>query len=169
MVRKIKDNSVSIGSDHRGVALKNYVYDYMVPNTDEEPTKFNISVMQDVGVYDSKKAIDYPDIVAKVAEDLEYQSHGILICGSGHGVTMAANRYPHIRAANCRTTKDVKLARKHNNINVLCMGADFVSKDEAWKMIRAFFTTEFEGGRHTKRINKLKTLNTTIDIEWKNI
>lgn len=169
MAKKIEDRSVSIGSDHRGLELKNYVYNYMVPNTDEEVTKFNISVIQDVGAYDTK-SVDYPDIVKEVASDLEFQSHGILICGSGFGVTIAANRYSHIRAANCRTVKDVEMARKHNNINVLCMGADFVTKDIAWQLIQAFFNTKFEGGRHAKRLDKLKSVNTSdISEQWKTI
>lgn len=170
MARKIEQNSVSIGSDHRGVNLKDYVYKFMVPDTDEEITKFNICVIQDVGAYDKKKSVDYPDIVKEVANDLEYQSHGILICGSGFGVTIAANRYPHIRAANCRTVEDVVMARKHNNINVLCMGADFVTEDMAWQLVQAFFTTKFEGGRHAKRLDKLKSVNTSdISEQWKTI
>ena len=169
MARKIEENSVSIGSDHRGINLKDYVYKFMVPNTDEEVTKFNISVIQDVGAYD-KKSVDYPDIVKEVAGDLQFQSHGILICGSGFGVTIAANRYPHIRAANCRTVKDVVMARKHNNINVLCMGADFVTRDVAWQLVQAFFTTKFEGGRHAKRLYRLKSVNTSdISEQWKTI
>ena len=148
------DNSLAIGSDHRGIKLKQYIYDYVFPNTDEEPTKFNISVMEDVGAYD-EKSVDYPDIVKQVAHYLEFQTHGILICGSGHGVTMAANRYPHIRAANCRTVKDVEMARKHNNINCLCLGADYVKLKDVNTMVMTFFTTKFEGGRHAKRIGKL--------------
>lgn len=149
------DYSCCIGSDHRGVKLKSFIYDYLVPNTDEEPTKFGISVMIDAGPYDDKKSVDYPDIVHEVAHNLEYQDRGILICGSGHGVTMAANRYKHIRAANCRTVKDVEMARKHNDINVLCIGADYVSWGDIYKMVTAFFNTKFEGGRHEKRIGKL--------------
>ena len=154
MARKIKDRSVSLGSDHRGVQLKNIIHAYMFPDTDEEPTKFNISVLHDVSTYDTK-SVDYPDIVKLVADEMEFCSHGILVCGSGHGVTMAANRYKHIRAANCRTVKDVQMARKHNDMNVMCLGSDFVDSKEVWKMVRAFFMTEFEGGRHNKRIKKL--------------
>jgi ribose 5-phosphate isomerase B len=150
----IKTNSVALGSDHRGVKLKNYIYNYLVPDTDEEPTKFNISVIEDVGAYD-EKSVDYPDIVHEVANYLEFQSHGILICGSGHGVTMAANRYKHVRAANCRTVKDVEMARKHNNINCLCLGADYVKQKDVWKMVQTFFNTKFEGGRHLTRLKKI--------------
>ena len=148
-----KTNGVSIGSDHRGLKVKNMIYDYLVPGTDEEATKFNISVIQDHGCYDNKP-VDYPDIAKLVATDLEFQSHGILVCGSGHGMAIAANRYPHVRAANCRTLKDVKMGRKHNDMNCLCLGSDFVENDIP-AMIMAFFLTKFEGGRHKTRIGKL--------------
>lgn len=153
----MEDVSLAIGSDHRGIKLKNYIYDYVAPNTDEDPTKFNISVLIDVGAYDDK-SVDYPDIVSEVANNMEHQTHGILVCGSGFGVTIAANRYPHIRAANCRTVKDVVMARKHNNINVLCLGADFVKVTDAKDIVKAFFNTKFEGGRHEKRLGKLRNV-----------
>ncbi len=149
------DYSFCIGSDHRGVRLKSFIYDYLVPMTDEEPVKFGISVVIDEGPYDDKKSVDYPDIVNKVVNNLEYQDRGILICGSGHGVTMAANRHKHIRAANCRNVKDVVMARKHNDANVLCLGADYVNWGDVYEMVTAFFVTKFEGGRHKKRVGKL--------------
>lgn len=148
-----KNLGMSIGSDHRGRRVKNMIYDYLVPNTDEEPTKFGICVIQDHGAYDSK-SIDYPDIAKKVAQDLEFQDLGILVCGSGHGMAMMANRYSHVRAANCRTVKDVEMGRKHNDMNCLCLGSDFVEKD-IQAMVMAFILTKFEGGRHKKRIGKL--------------
>ena len=82
-------------------------------------------------------------------------THGILICGSGFGVSTAANRYKHIRATPCRTSKDVEMARRHGDINVLCLGADFTTKRQAGKLVNTFFTTRFEGGRHKRRIQKL--------------
>jgi ribose 5-phosphate isomerase B len=153
----MQDVSLSMGSDHRGVKLKNFIYQYVAPNKEEEVTLFNISVLADVGAYDDKP-VDYPDIVHEVANNLEYQSHGIIICGSGFGVTIAANRYPHIRAANCRNIREVQMAREHNDINVLCLGSDFVKITDVKDMIKAFFTTEFEGGRHEKRIGKLRNV-----------
>ena len=78
-----------------------------------------------------------------------------LICGSGFGMSIAANRHKHIRTAVCRSVKEVKIARQHNNINVLCIGADFTSFWRAKGLIRAFFLTDFEGGRHKKRLQKL--------------
>ena len=153
----MQDISLSIGSDHRGIKLKDWIYNYVAPNTDEEPTKFGIGVLIDVGAYNDK-SVDYPDIVKELASNLEFQTHGILVCGSGFGVTIAANRYPHIRAANCRTVKDAHMARKHNDINVLCLGADFIKQQDVWEIVRAFFTTKFEGGRHTKRLGKLRNV-----------
>ena len=153
----MEDVSLSIGSDHRGIKLKNYIYDYVAPNTDEEPTKFNISVLIDVGAYDDK-SVDYPDIVSEVANNMEHQTHGILVCGSGFGVAIAANRYPHIRAVTVRTPKEAEMARLHNDANVLCLGADFTSTKDALKIVDKFLTTKFEGGRHKDRVSKLTSM-----------
>ena len=110
----------------------------------------------DVGAY-SKEPVDYPDIVklanAKVLEDKN--NVGIYICGSGIGVSLAANRNPKIRAALCSNENMAMLARKHNDANVLCIGANFTKKKKAIKMIKLFLTTAFEGGRHARRLKKI--------------
>ena len=151
----MKTNELLLASDHRGMELKDKINDWICPLDEEEGTKLNIAVMHDIGVYSDKKKVDYPDIANKFADEMSITSHGVIVCGSGFGVNIAVNRHKHIRAATCRTVKEVEMARKHNNINVLCLGADFTSPVQAFKMIRAFFLTKFEGGRHLTRIKKL--------------
>ena len=145
------------GSDHRGLELKEYLSEYVCPTKIDKDGKFNIATMYDVGTYTNKKC-NYPDIVKKFHNHFDIYTHGILICGSGFGVCMAANRFKHIRAATCRTVKEVDMARRHNDINVLCLGADFTKKKLAFKMVKVFFETKFEGGKHRRRVNKLGKL-----------
>ena len=112
----------------------------------------------DCGCYD-EKSVDYPDVVKGMAEEMVGTfNFGILICGSGFGVCMAANRFPHMRAITARTPKEAEMSRKHNDANVLCLGADFTSERKARDIVNAFLTTEFEGGRHQRRVNKLLDL-----------
>lgn len=138
---------IIIASDHRGYLLK-----------EDLKTFFNQEniITIDVGAY-SKEPVDYPDIVklanAKVLEDKN--NVGIYICGSGIGVSLAANRNPKIRAALCLNENMAMLARKHNDANVLCIGANFTKKKKAIKMIKLFLTTAFEGGRHARRLKKI--------------
>ena len=155
----MKTYDLLLGGDHRGVNLKNDILNYVSPeDNDDEPTRFDIALIQNLKPHDTKKQVDYPDIVKDFASYFDTYSHGILVCGSGFGVCMAANRFKYIRAATCRTVKEVELARRHNNINVLCLGADFTKKSLATKMVKVFFETKFEGGRHRRRVNKLKKL-----------
>lgn len=138
---------IIIASDHRGYLLK-----------EDLKTFFNQEniITIDVGAY-SKEPVDYPDIVklanAKVLENKN--NVGIYICGSGIGVSLAANRNPKIRAALCSNENMAMLARKHNDANVLCIGANFTKKKKAIKMIKLFLTTAFEGGRHARRLKKI--------------
>ena len=90
-----------------------------------------------------------------LCQHFDKNDKGLLICGSGFGMATAANRYKHIRATPCRTSKDVEMARRHGDVNVLCLGADFTTKRRALKMVKVFFETKFEGGRHLRRIKKL--------------
>jgi len=143
-----------IGSDHRGLTLKHKIANWIMPTGADVSSRFHIDIINDVGAH-SDKSVDYPDIVKKFATTKKVSGNGILICGSGFGVSIAANRHKHIRAAVCRSIKDVQMARKHNDINVLCIGADFTSFWQAKSLVRAFFNTQFEGGRHKKRIAKI--------------
>ena len=138
---------IIIASDHRGYLLK-----------EDLKTFFNQEniITIDVGAY-SKEPVDYPDIVKLAnAKVLEAKNNvGIYICGSGIGVSLAANRNPKIRAALCSNENMAMLARKHNDANVLCIGANFTKKKKAIKMIKLFLTTAFEGGRHARRLKKI--------------
>ena len=104
--------------------------------------------------------MDYPDYAVKVANDVASgnSAKGILICGSGIGVSIAANKVKGIRAALCYNEETAKLARQHNNANVICYGARFIDVELAKKLIDNFLTTEFEGGRHENRVNKIHSL-----------
>ena len=150
----MKTNNLIIGSDHRGFELKCAIEKHLVPINKDITS--DIVTYLDCGCYDSKAKVDYPDVAKSLV--LEMKSvfdRGILVCGSGFGVAIAANRYPHIRAATVRTLKEAEMARLHNDINILCLGADFTSTKDALKIVDKFLTTKFEGGRHSKRIQKI--------------
>lgn len=148
---------ILIASDHAGFELKQE----MIRRHPELPWK-------DLGT-NSKDSVDYPDFAAKLCEEwiettgffpaehdaLESGVLGLLICGSGQGMNIRANRYPEIRAALCWNTEITKLSRQHNNANILCLPARFLKEDEAQKIIQAFVGTKFEGGRHSVRVAKL--------------
>lgn len=145
-----------MGSDHRGYKLKQLIEKYLIPI--DKDIKRDISLYMDCGCHD-EKSVDYPDVVKDMAEEMVGTfNFGILICGSGFGVCMAANRFPHMRAITARTPKEAEMSRKHNDANVLCLGADFTSERKARDIVNAFLTTEFEGGRHQRRVNKLLDL-----------
>ena len=138
---------IAIGGDHAGYAYKKELID--------ELKKLNYEVT-DFGP-DTDASVDYPDHVhplakAVIAGDADL---GILICGSGNGVAMTANKYQQIRAALCWTPELAKLAREHNNANILCIPARFVTEQVAKEMVKVFLETEFEGGRHQNRVNKI--------------
>jgi len=138
---------ILIASDHAGYNLK--------ANLKSELSKYNLEII-DLGCDSADISVDYPDYVKKLADNFNDNTDiAILICGSGIGISIAANRYTNIRAALCFNEKMASLARKHNNTNVLCLGANFVSKEEAILMLKTFLTTKFEAGRHERRVNKL--------------
>tara|TARA_B100001113_G_C20812441_1_gene493132 strand:- start:15 stop:494 length:480 start_codon:yes stop_codon:yes gene_type:complete len=153
---------LAIGSDHRGYEMKEFLTKFLTPI--DRDIKYDITTFMDIGTYNDAKKVDYPDIVNTLAKDMETWdkkkagwetfNRGILICGSGYGVCMAANRHSFIRAVTVRTQQEAEMARKHNDANVLCLGADFTPNRTAKKIVEAFLTTEFEGGRHKKRIKK---------------
>ncbi len=150
----MKTNNLIIGSDHRGFELKCTIEKHLVP-IDKDIEK-DITTYLDCGCYDPNAKVDYPDVVKSLVLEMKgVFTRGILVCGSGFGVAIAANRYPHIRAVTVRTPKEAEMARLHNDINVLCLGADFTSTKDALKIVDKFLTTKFEGGRHSKRIQKI--------------
>jgi len=102
-------------------------------------------------------SVDYPDYAIPVAEEVSTgkADRGILICATGHGMCIAANKVAGIRAANCRDVIDAELSRRHNDSNVMCLGADLLGEEQIDRMIRTWLITEFEGGRHTRRTEKV--------------
>ena len=137
--------SIAIGSDHAGFEYKELLRDFL-----------SSSKIKDFGTYNSDSA-DYPDFAHPVADSVESGEFefGILVCGSANGVAITANKHQGIRAAICWTEEIAELARKHNNANVLCIPARFVSQDLAKAITKKFLTTEFEGGRHANRVDKI--------------
>ena len=138
---------IAIGSDHAGFDLKETVKNYLL--------KINVKV-KDFGPNSDARA-DYPDYAHPVATYVENNQDvfGILICGSGNGINMTANKHQEIRSALCWQPEIAELARLHNNANILVLPARYISIEEALKCVDIFLKTEFEGGRHLKRINKI--------------
>ncbi len=143
-----KNMKIAIGCDHAGFPYKQAII--------EQIEKLDAKVL-DQGTH-SLDSVDYPDFVHPVAELVETgkADFGVLICGSGNGVAMTANKHEDIRAALCWTPELSALARQHNNANVIAIPARFVEKSIAKKMVEIFMETEFEGGRHGRRVDKMK-------------
>lgn len=140
---------VVIGSDHAGVDLKADLVDMLTDNGIE---------VHDCGTH-SSASVDYPDIAELAAHKvLQWKCPGILICGTGIGIAMAANKIPGIRAALCLTPEMAQLAREHNDANILTMGARLLPTQAAREIVKTFLYTEFQAGRHQIRIEKLHQL-----------
>lgn len=140
--------TISIGSDHAGFDCKEFIK--------KAATASGKYQLTDAGTY-SADSVDYPDFAHRVAENvISNQSHfGVVICGSGNGVCITANKHKGIRAALCWTKEIALLARQHNDANVLCIPARFVSHETALDMFETFMNTAFEGGRHERRVEKI--------------
>ncbi len=138
---------IFISSDHAGFALKKKVLDFL--------KKKKLS-FQDLGPF-SDKSVDYPLYAHKLANNVKKNKRnvGILICGSGTGMNIAANKHRNIRAAQCFSLKSTKLSRLHNDANVITLGSRLISKNNALKYISVFLNTKFEGGRHLRRVKKI--------------
>ena len=138
---------VAIGSDHAGFAYKSRLVQWL--------QELDFQVL-DMGV-DQDASADYPDYAHPVADSVERQeaAFGILICGSANGVCMTANKHVGIRAALCWQTDVAKVTRQHNNANIICIPARFVAFEYARQMVEIFMETQFEGGRHQLRIDKI--------------
>ena len=137
--------SIAIGADHAGFEYKNILIDFL--------KEYSI---KDFGTY-SADSVDYPDFAHPVASAVEKAEFtiGILICGSANGVAITANKHQGIRAAICWNEELAELARSHNNANVLCIPARFISPELARQICTKFINTAFEGGRHANRVNKI--------------
>lgn len=140
-----KDINIAIGADHAGFDFKQSIIE-----------SFDLLEFKDFGT-NSDASVDYPDFAHPVAEAVESGKcdFGILICGSGNGVAITANKHQGIRAAICWNEELAERARSHNNANILCIPARHISLDEAKKMIEVFLNTDFEGGRHAIRVDKV--------------
>ncbi len=141
---------IAVGSDHRGVAMRAKVV-HLLHNLGQE--------VMDTGT-DEQGSVDYPDIAAKVAQmvsDHEVE-RGILICGTGLGMSIVANKFPGVRAAACHDDLTAEISRRHNDLNVLCLSADILGERVVDRLIEIWLNTEFEGGRHARRVQKILEL-----------
>lgn len=143
---------VAIGCDHGGLDLKEAVISVL--------KELNLAY-EDMGTHD-RSSCDYPDYAEKVATAVVSGQcqQGILICGTGIGMSIAANKVPGIRAALCNEIFSAKMARNHNDANIICIGARVVGAGVAQEIVKAYFTSGFEGGRHARRVEKLNLLDT---------
>ena len=148
---KIVNMNIAVGNDHAGTSYKFKIVDYLKAR--------GIEVIN-FGT-DKEESMDYPDTIHPVADAVSSGKAdlGIIICGSGNGAAMTANHHQKIRAALCWTEELVALARQHNNANILSIPARFVSEEDSIQFVKTFLSTEFEGGRHQKRIDKIPTDN----------
>ncbi len=146
-MKPLNELRIALASDHAGYNLKQTVIAFLQAKG---------AVTKDFGCF-STESCDYPDFAHPMAAAVEQGEYdfGISICSSGNGICMTANKHTGIRAALCWEVRLAELARQHNNANVLGLPASFVSKELALKMVETFFTTDFEGGRHERRVNKI--------------
>ena len=138
---------VCIASDHAGFKLKENIKDFLINK--------NISII-DLGPI-NENSVDYPDYAKKVSNrvNMKKSQVGILVCGSGTGMAISANKTKKIRAAVCYNLKSTRLSRQHNNANIIAIGSRLTKKSVAFKLVSAFLETEFEGGRHLRRVKKI--------------
>ena len=139
--------NILISNDHAGVELKNAVNSFL---------KNNGYVVENLGD-NLGKSVDYPDIIHPLAKEISnnINKKGIIMCGTGNGVSMVANKYKGVRAGLCWSKEIAELIRKHNDANILSLPARFLSIKEALEIVEVFLKTDFEGGRHERRVNKI--------------
>jgi ribose 5-phosphate isomerase B len=138
---------IAIGTDHAGFLMKEFIKKNL------GTTEYHF---EDYGA-SSEEPVDYPDIIHPLARDINDGKFkkGVIICGSGNGVAMVANKYPNVRAAICWNKEIVKLSRRHNDANIIVLPARFISLKEALQFVKIFLTSGFEGGRHQRRVEKI--------------
>ncbi|MFL2869604.1 MAG: ribose 5-phosphate isomerase B [Pirellulaceae bacterium] len=147
---------ISVGSDHRGYKVKSKVIELLNQLGHETV---------DVGT-NSDESVDYPDIAKRVGQQVSdgEVERGILICGTGIGMAITANKYANVRAATCHDEITAEMSRRHNDVNVLCLSGDMLGQRSIDQLVQLWITTEFEGGRHERRIDKISDLeNHAID------
>jgi ribose 5-phosphate isomerase B len=140
-------NKICIASDHAGYKLKENIKDFLI--------KKNVSIF-DLGPM-NENSVDYPDYAKKVANRVKANKSdiGILVCGSGTGMAISANKIKDIRAAVCYNNQSTRLSRLHNNANIISLGSRLTKKNTAIKLVSIFLNTKFEGGRHLRRVKKI--------------
>ena len=142
----MKTKTIVLASDHAGYELKEVIKKFLLKKRKK---------VLDLGTK-NKNSVDYPDFAHNLSKKINKKNKfGILVCGSGIGMDMAANKHKNIRAALCYNVKATKLSRQHNDANVMAIGSRLIKKHVAIKCVSAFINTSFEGGRHIKRINKI--------------
>lgn len=141
------DKIIAMGSDHAAFEMKEAVKNHLQSLGYE---------VKDYGTF-SNESVDYPDIIHPLAKDVNdgKVKRAVILCGSGIGVSMVANKYPNVRCALCCSPELAKLTRQHNDANILAIGGRFVSENVAFEMADNFLNTDFEGGRHEKRVEKI--------------
>ncbi|MDR2853694.1 MAG: ribose 5-phosphate isomerase B [Prevotellaceae bacterium] len=149
-MKNVKELKIALASDHAGYELKNKVINYLQKT-------LGIAQIKDFGAF-SAESSDYPDYAHPMAAAVESGAYdlGISCCGSGNGINITANRHKGVRSALCWLPEIAALARQHNNANVLALPARFVSEQQALEIVEVFLNTNFEGGRHQKRIDKIE-------------
>lgn len=145
-----KKQVLGLGCDHAGYLLKEHIKKQLTEQG---------YVLKDYGTF-SQESVDYPDFIHPLAKNINdgILKTGIAICGSGNGVSMVANKYPGVRAAVCWNEELAKFSRAHNDANVLALPARFISEDIADRCVNAFLETDFEGGRHERRVRKISDI-----------
>ena len=145
--RKIKTKNIILASDHAGFKLKEVIKKLLIRKKNK---------VLDLGTKNSN-SVDYPDFAHLLSKKMKKNNNqfGILVCGSGIGMGMAANRHKNIRAALCYNIKSTKLSREHNNANVMTIGSRLTKRNVALKCVKTFVKTNFKGGRHLRRVNKI--------------
>jgi len=140
--------NIAVGNDHRGVGVKQRLADTL---------KSLGHTVHDLGA-NSAASADYPDYAIPVAEAVAggNDDRGLLICATGHGMCIAANKVHGVRAVNCRDVVDAEMSRLHNDANVLCISADLLSEEVIERMVKTWLETRFDGGRHERRLEKVK-------------
>ena len=145
--RKIKEKKIVLASDHAGFRLKEDIKKFLIKKRKK---------VLDLGTKNTN-SVDYPDFAHLLSKKMKNNKNqfGILICGSGTGMSMTAIKHKNIRAALCYNTKSTKLSRSHNNANVMTLGSRLIKKNVALKCVNTFLKTNFDGGRHIKRVKKI--------------
>lgn len=138
---------IPMACDHAGFELKEFLKSSLIERGLE---------IKDFGTYTSD-SVDYPDMIHPLAKEINKGVYpfGIIMCGSANGVSMVANKYPNVRCALCWQEEIAQLAKQHNNANIIALPARFISKEKALSIVDAYLNTEFEGGRHQKRVEKI--------------